>query len=146
GRIPGGSSAGAGVSVADGMVALAIGSDTAGSCRIPAAYNGVVGWKPTAARVPTAGAFPLSASFDSVGPLAHSVACAAAADAIMAGKSPAPLPYRDAGSLRLGLIADMVLDNLETEVAEAFDKACRRLTAAGARLADMHFPELAEIN
>lgn len=86
GRIPGGSSSGAAVAIADQMCALSIGTDTGGSCRIPAAYAGIVGFKPSAQRVPTQGAFPLSSSFDSVGPLANSVACCAAADAIMAGE------------------------------------------------------------
>ena len=68
-RIPGGSSSGAAVSISDGMALGALGTDTGGSCRIPAAFCGIVGFKPTASRVPTQGAFPLSASLDSVGPL-----------------------------------------------------------------------------
>src|SRR5947209_7127231 len=74
-RIPGGSSSGAAVSVSDGMAIGAIGTDTGGSCRIPAALCGVVGFKPTAARVPKQGAFPLSITLDSIGPVAASVAC-----------------------------------------------------------------------
>src|SRR5262245_29174130 len=80
GRIPGGSSSGAAVSITDGMALGALGTDTGGSCRIPAALCGIVGFKPTAHRVPTAGAFPLSTSLDSVGPLAATVACCAALD------------------------------------------------------------------
>src|SRR5690606_36272351 len=92
GRIPGGSSSGAAVSVAEGMCALGGGTDTGGACRIPASYNGVVGYKPSVGRVPTEGAFPLSWTLDSVGPLANSVACCAIGDAIMAGAAPeAPL-------------------------------------------------------
>src|SRR6201993_1929278 len=72
GHVPGGSSSGAAVSIADGMAFGALGTDTGGSCRIPAALCGVVGFKPTAHRVPTAGAFPLSTSLDSIGPLAAS--------------------------------------------------------------------------
>ena len=86
GRIPGGSSAGAGVSVADGMAIAALGTDTGGSCRIPAAFCGVVGYKPTARRVPIDGVLPLSPSLDSIGPLAPSVACAATIDAILAAE------------------------------------------------------------
>ncbi len=78
GRIPGGSSSGAAVSVTDGMAFAALGTDTGGSCRIPAALCGIVGFKPTAHRVPTAGAFPLSTSLDSIGPLAATVVCCAA--------------------------------------------------------------------
>jgi aspartyl-tRNA(Asn)/glutamyl-tRNA(Gln) amidotransferase subunit A len=84
GRIPGGSSSGAAVSVADDMVSLAIGTDTGGSCRIPASYCGIVGYKPSHSRVPLKGAYPLSFSFDSIGPLANSVRCCAAADATAA--------------------------------------------------------------
>ncbi|RUZ67225.1 amidase family protein, partial [Mesorhizobium sp. M7A.F.Ca.US.007.01.1.1] len=90
-RIPGGSSSGAGVSVGEGTSEISIGSDTGGSIRIPASLNGVVGFKPTARRVPLAGAFPLSATLDSIGPLARTVAQCAAADAVMAGEVPAAL-------------------------------------------------------
>src|SRR5216683_7204062 len=79
-RIPGGSSSGAAVSISDGMALGAIGTDTGGSCRIPAAFCGIVGFKPTAHRVPTAGAFPLSTSLDSIGPLAATVECCATLD------------------------------------------------------------------
>ena len=88
-RIPGGSSSGAAVSVTDGMAMGALGTDTGGSCRIPAALCGIVGFKPTARRVPTQGAFPLSPSLDSIGPLAPTVACCAILDAVLAG---APVP------------------------------------------------------
>lgn len=145
GRIPGGSSSGAAVSVADGMCALGIGTDTGGSCRIPASYNGIVGYKPSVGRVPTTGAFPLSWTLDSVGPLANSVACCAIADAIMAGEAvelPSPRP---ASSLRLGLPRHLVLDDLGLEVATAFDKALATLSRAGARIIDVDFPELSDL-
>ena len=145
GRIPGGSSSGSAVAVADGMCALGIGSDTGGSCRIPAAYNGITGFKPTASRVPTTGAFPLSASFDSVGPMANSVACCAIADAIMAGEPVEPLAAREPGSLRLAVLRDYVLDGLEDAVAKAFKRALSRLSAAGASLADLAFAELRDL-
>ena len=77
GHVPGGSSSGAAVSVLDGMAHGALGTDTGGSCRIPAAYNGIVGYKPTQRRVPLDGSVPLSFSLDSIGPLARSVACCA---------------------------------------------------------------------
>src|SRR5665213_3342171 len=92
GRVPGGSSSGAAVSVTDGMALAALGTDTGGSCRIPAALCGLVGFKPTARRIPLAGAFPLSTSLDSIGPIASSVQCCATLDAIMAGGEPAILP------------------------------------------------------
>jgi aspartyl-tRNA(Asn)/glutamyl-tRNA(Gln) amidotransferase subunit A len=99
-RVPGGSSSGAAVAVADGMCEIAIGTDTGGSTRVPAALCGVVGYKPTKSRVPTEGAFPLSYTLDSVGPIAKTVASCAAADAVMAGDDPWTLesaPYRDCG-------------------------------------------------
>ena len=145
GRIPGGSSAGAAVSVADAMCALAIGSDTGGSCRIPASYNGIVGYKPSSGRVPTAGAYPLSARLDSVGPLATSAACCATADAIMAGDWDGVIATRESGALRLGVLKDYVLDGLEDAVAKAFDRSLAKLQRAGARLSDVRFPELGDL-
>jgi aspartyl-tRNA(Asn)/glutamyl-tRNA(Gln) amidotransferase subunit A len=102
-RIPGGSSSGAAVSVADGQAVVAIGSDTGGSVRIPAALCGLVGFKPTQQRVPRDGALPLSTTLDSVGPLGNSVACCAITDAVMAGEAPlVPAPAEAAG-LRLAV-------------------------------------------
>jgi aspartyl-tRNA(Asn)/glutamyl-tRNA(Gln) amidotransferase subunit A len=144
-RIPGGSSSGAGVSVADGMALGAIGTDTGGSVRIPAAFNGVVGFKPTARRVPTAGAFPLSTTLDSVGPLAPSVACCALVDAVMAGEEPVPLAERPLAGLRLALPQRYVLDGLDAAVAAAYSGALSRLSAAGARLVELPLGELEEI-
>ena len=92
--MPGGSSSGAAVAVGDGMCEIAIGSDTGGSVRIPAALCGIVGFKPSRQRVPTEGAFPLSTTLDSIGPLANSVADCAKADAVMAGEEFAPLEPR----------------------------------------------------
>ena len=89
GRIPGGSSSGAAVGTADGMFAAGLGTDTGGSCRIPAALCGIVGFKPTAERVSRDGAVPLSTTLDSVGPLARSVECCAILDAILTGGAPA---------------------------------------------------------
>src|SRR6266404_4067777 len=84
GRIPGGSSSGAAVSVTDSMAFGAVGTDTGGSCRIPAALCGLVSFKPTAKRIPLGGVLPLSSSLDSIGPLAASVVCCAALDAVLA--------------------------------------------------------------
>ena len=125
GRIPGGSSSGAAVSVADGMAGAALGTDTGGSCRIPAALCGIVGFKPSRQRVPTAGAFPLSTTLDSIGPLANSVAdCAKAfvvmADAVMAGEDFAPLEPLPLAGLRFGIAQGFPLENLEETVAAAF--------------------------
>ena len=145
GRIPGGSSSGAAVAIADGICGLGIGTDTGGSCRIPASYCGITGYKPSAGRVPTAGAFPLSSSFDSVGPLANSVACCATADAIMAGEGDRVIGTREAGGLGLAVLRDYVLDGLEVPVAAAFERALAGLTRAGVTLADMAFAELGDL-
>ncbi|RMX15738.1 amidase [Vandammella animalimorsus] len=146
GRIPGGSSSGAAVSVTDGMAALAIGSDTGGSVRIPSALCGLTGFKPTQRRVPTAGALPLSTSLDSIGPLAASVHCCALADAVLAGADaqalPAPLPLAGA---RLAVPAQVALDDLDETVAAAFERALACLREAGARIHSLPVPEFAEL-
>ncbi|RDK08318.1 amidase [Cupriavidus lacunae] len=138
GRIPGGSSSGAAVSVTDGMALAAIGSDTGGSCRIPAALCGIVGFKPTARRVPLQGTVPLSPSYDSVGCLANTAACCAAIDAVMAGEAPPTGPAPLAG-LRLAVPTGLVLEGMSDEVAEVFSRTLRRLSAAGALLQDVSF-------
>ena len=145
GRIPGGSSSGTAVAVADGMAVAGLGTDTGGSCRIPAAFCGVVGYKPTARRVPIAGVLPLAPSLDSVGPLAPSVACCAAIDAVLAGEAPVvPTPAPLAG-LRLAVPENLVLDGLDAAVATAFAHALSVLERAGARLVPTRFPAFDEI-
>src|SRR4051795_13079472 len=103
GHVPGGSSSGAAVSVADGMAHAALGTDTGGSCRIPAAYNGIVGFKPTQCRVPLDGAVPLSPTLDSVGPLAGSVACCAVLDAMLADETVVSVQPRPIKGMRLAV-------------------------------------------
>jgi aspartyl-tRNA(Asn)/glutamyl-tRNA(Gln) amidotransferase subunit A len=146
GRLPGGSSSGAAVATADGMGFAGLGSDTGGSCRIPAALCGIVGWKPTAQRVPLAGALPLSSTLDSLGPLARSVACCAVLDSLMAGEDPADaaagLPVR---GLRLAVLEGYVAEGWDSHVAAAFDRALSRLSAAGALVERLRVPELADI-
>src|SRR5208282_5553394 len=119
GRVPGGSSAGAAVAVADGMCEIAIGSDTGGSVRIPAALCGIVGFKPSRQRIPTEGAFPLSFTLDSIGPLGRSVADCAKADAVMAGEDFAPLEPVPLADLRFGLAEGLPLEGLDQTVAAA---------------------------
>jgi aspartyl-tRNA(Asn)/glutamyl-tRNA(Gln) amidotransferase subunit A len=131
-RIPGGSSSGAAVSIADGMAFGAIGTDTGGSCRIPAALCGITGFKPTARRVPRAGALPLSATLDSVGPLAPTAACCAALDAIMAGEPDRALPTIHIAGLRLWLPTNLAFANLDGPTEDSLDRAVRRLDEAGA--------------
>lgn len=134
GRIPGGSSSGAGVAVAAGLVPAAIGTDTGGSCRIPAAMCGIVGYKPTARRVPITGVLPLSTSLDSIGPLANSVACIAALDAIFAGETPPDLAPTPLAGLRLAAPENFFLDGADREVLTAYEAALSRLSAAGAHV------------
>jgi aspartyl-tRNA(Asn)/glutamyl-tRNA(Gln) amidotransferase subunit A len=143
-RVPGGSSAGAPVSVADGQAVVAIGTDTGGSVRIPAALCGVVGLKPTAKRISRDGAIPLSTTLDSIGPLANSVACCAIADAVMAGEEPTAPDLAPVAGLRLGVPQSFVLDELDRDVAIAFADACAALSRAGARVVDLRLDEFAE--
>ncbi|HZF77344.1 MAG TPA: amidase [Acetobacteraceae bacterium] len=146
GRLPGGSSSGAGVATADGMGFAGLGSDTGGSCRIPAALCGIVGWKPTAARVPLTGTVPLSFSLDSLGPLARSVACCAVVDHLMAGGEGAPdLPALPVAGLRLAVLDGFVAEGWDAVVAATFERALSRLSAAGARIERLTVPELADI-
>jgi aspartyl-tRNA(Asn)/glutamyl-tRNA(Gln) amidotransferase subunit A len=146
GRIPGGSSSGAAVSVTDGMALGALGTDTGGSCRIPAALCGIVGFKPTAHRVPTQGVFPLSTSLDSVGPLAASVSCCAVLDAVLAGENSFELPVFPLEGLRVAVPQTMVLEGLEPAVAQAFDRTLATIGKAGARISDIPLRELAELS
>ena len=148
-RVPGGSSAGAPVSVADGMCDIAIGSDTGGSVRIPAALCGLVGFKPSRQRVPTDGAFPLSYTLDSIGPIAHSVTDCAKADAVMAGEEFSPPAPAALTGLRFGIAEGLPLDRLDEAVSAAFAAAVKRLDAAGVRVSRETLPQfdgMAEVN
>ena len=144
-RIPGGSSSGAAVSVTEGMALGALGTDTGGSCRIPAALCGIVGYKPTAYRVPTQGAFPLSTSLDSIGPLAATVQCCAVLDAVLAGEPVTELADFPLAGLRMAVPQTMVLDNVEPAVARAFDAALAVLRRSGALIVDIPLRELNEL-
>jgi aspartyl-tRNA(Asn)/glutamyl-tRNA(Gln) amidotransferase subunit A len=141
-RIPGGSSSGAGVSVAERTSDISIGSDTGGSVRIPAALNGVVGFKPTARRVPLDGAFPLSPSLDSIGPLARTVQECAFADAIMAGEEPRPLVPRPLAGLRFGVPRGRLFTETEPLVMEAFEASLQRLSRSEVRIVDHSIEDL----
>jgi aspartyl-tRNA(Asn)/glutamyl-tRNA(Gln) amidotransferase subunit A len=141
-RVPGGSSAGAPVAVADGICDIAIGTDTGGSVRIPAALCGLVGFKPSRQRVPTEGAFPLSKTLDSVGPIGRNVADCAKADAIMAGEEFAPLEPIALDGLRFGLPEGLLLERLDDIVAPAFKTAVARLDGGGVRVSHETLPLL----
>jgi aspartyl-tRNA(Asn)/glutamyl-tRNA(Gln) amidotransferase subunit A len=135
-RIPGGSTAGGAVAVADGMCEIAIGSDTGGSTRAPASFCGVVGFKPSKSRVPTEGAFPLSYTLDSIGPLARTVAQCAIADAVMAAEEFRDVELAPLADLRLGLPQGLLLRDLDETVSARFSTATAALGKAGARLSD----------
>jgi aspartyl-tRNA(Asn)/glutamyl-tRNA(Gln) amidotransferase subunit A len=139
-RVPGGSSSGAAVAVADGFCDIAIGSDTGGSVRIPASFCGVTGFKPSRQRVPTEGAFPLSYTLDSIGPLARSVAACANADAVLAGEAAWTLDAAPLGGLRLGVAQGLPLENLDDTVGRRFPEALDRLERNGARLSYEKLP------
>ncbi|HWT62923.1 MAG TPA: amidase [Ochrobactrum sp.] len=141
-RVPGGSSSGAAVSAAEGTSEIAIGSDTGGSIRIPAALNGLVGFKPTARRIPLEGAFPLTPALDSIGPLAKTVADCIFTDAVMAGEA-AILPEAASFSeLTIGLPKGLLLSELGSEVAAAFDSAISALVAAGVQFVELELDDL----
>ncbi|MCG6875794.1 MAG: amidase [Betaproteobacteria bacterium] len=140
GRVPGGSSSGAGVAVADGMCVMGLGSDTRGSVRIPAALNGIAGFKPTARRVPREGAFPLSFLLDSVGPLAQSIACCAAYDAVIANEPAVPLAALPVKGLRLMLPRSSALEDLDAQVGKTFELALSQLGSAGAIITEVAMP------
>ena len=145
GRIPGGSSSGAALSVAEGICALGISTDTGGSCRIPAAFNGIVGYKPSANAVSREGAYPLSHSFDSIGSMANSTACCASAHAIMAGIEDVALRQVSLRGKRFAVINTYLMDGLEQAVAKDFDLALHRLSRAGAEIVELKFAALHEL-
>ncbi|MDQ0318172.1 aspartyl-tRNA(Asn)/glutamyl-tRNA(Gln) amidotransferase subunit A [Pararhizobium capsulatum DSM 1112] len=142
--IPGGSSSGAAVSAAEGTCDIAIGSDTGGSVRIPAALNGIVGFKPTARRVPLVGAFPLAPSLDSIGPLAGTVADCALADAIMAGEVPSPLQTVPLSELKVGIPRGRLFQDTQTDILAAFDQVVGRLRKADCEIVDVMIDDLLE--
>jgi len=149
GHVPGGSSSGAAVSIVDGMAHGALGTDTGGSCRIPAAYNGIVGFKPTQRRVPLDGGVLLSFSLDSFGPIARTVGCCAVLDAVLADEPVVPLQPRPIKGMRLAVPTTTALDELEDAVARTFDRALETLSRHGAlieRIAVPEFHDVAQMN
>src|SRR5690242_4648415 len=145
GHVPGGSSSGAAVSVADGMAYGALGTDTGGSCRIPAAYNGIVGFKPTQRRVPREGGVPLSFTLDSFGPLARTVSCCAVLDAVLADEPVQRLHPRPIAGMRLAVPTNVALDELDDEVARAFERGLENLSNQGASIERIEVPEFLDV-
>ena len=145
GHVPGGSSSGAAVSVVDRMAHGALGTDTGGSCRIPAAYNGIVGFKPTQRRVPLDGGVPLSFTLDSFGPLARSVGCCAVLDAVLADEPTVPPQPRPIKGMRLAVPTTVALDELDDEVARTFERVLERLSRQGALIERIAVPEFLDV-
>lgn len=144
-RIAGGSSSGAAASVADHMAVGAIGTDTGGSVRIPAAFCALVGYKPTASRIDMTGTLPLSLSLDSIGPLANSVtSCMWLAD-VMA-QAPLPAVAKPLSQTRFCVPQSLVFDEVEPIVRERFDVACEALREAGAKITPIDLPQLLELS
>lgn len=143
-RIPGGSSSGAAVSVALGLCVAALGSDTGGSIRIPAALCGLVGFKSTQSRVPRHGAMELSRTLDTVCAMTRSVEDCLVVDGVLSG-APLAVRRRPVQGLRLAVPQTVVLDGLEPAVARAFERTLSRLSAAGAQIVNLPLTELAEI-
>jgi len=135
-RVPGGSTSGGAVAVADAMCDIAIGTDTGGSTRIPAALCGIVGFKPSKRRIPTEGAFPLSYTLDSVGPMARTVADCARADAVMAGEAEPAAETMQLAGLRLGVAMGLPLKDVDATVSSRFATALTGLDKAGVRLSE----------
>ena len=143
-RIPGGSSSGAAVSVASGAAFIGLGSDTGGSIRIPAALNGIVGFKSTARLVPAQGALPLSTTLDTVCAMTRSVRDAVTAHEILAARR-VPAGTAPLSAYRLAVCRNLFQDGLDPVVARAFERTLGRLGAAGARIEDIDLPPLADL-
>jgi aspartyl-tRNA(Asn)/glutamyl-tRNA(Gln) amidotransferase subunit A len=144
-RLPGGSSSGAGVAVAAGLVPVAIGTDTGGSVRIPAAFNGVVGYKASRGRYSMRGVYPLAKSLDSLGPLTRTVQDAVWVDAAMRGRAAADLARKPLAGLSLVVPETVFFDGIEEGVAAAFEQAVERLSRAGASVRRQAFPIFSQL-
>lgn len=139
-RIPGGSSSGSAAAVAAGLVPVAIGTDTGGSVRIPAALTGIVGYKATRGRYAMDGVFPLAKSLDSLGPLCHTVQDAVWVDAAMRGATAPAVRRRELRGIEVLVPKNVVFDGAEMGVVDAFEAAIERLVAAGVSVARVDIP------
>ncbi|OAN77152.1 amidase [Sulfitobacter sp. EhC04] len=142
--VSGGSSSGAAASVAFGLAAAAIGSDTGGSVRVPAAWNDLVGLKTTSGRLSLEGVVPLALKFDTIGPLCRSVEDASLLLAAMAGEKSADLRHSDLEGRRFAVLRTTAMDDLRETPAAAFEATIARLTEAGAQITEIDIPEVAE--
>ena len=144
-RSPGGSSSASGVVVSAGIVPIAMGSDTGGSVRIPASFNGVVGYKTSAGRYPMEGVFPLAQSLDTIGPLAHTVADCALFDAVLRVRESPEALAADPATLNFVIPDGVLFKDLAPAVATNFDATVARLEDAGARVRRIALPQLQDI-
>ncbi|MBB4931112.1 aspartyl-tRNA(Asn)/glutamyl-tRNA(Gln) amidotransferase subunit A [Lipingzhangella halophila] len=132
--IPGGSSSGSAVAVATGVVPCAIGTDTSGSVRVPAAFCGLVGFRPTTSRFDQTGVYPLAPTLDSVGPLTRTVSDAVALDAVLRGRNPDPVRPPEPAELDVLVPTGLLTEELDDEVRRQFEAALERLERGGARI------------
>lgn len=144
--LAGGSSGGTAVAVALGLVDAGIGTDTGGSVRIPAALNGIVGFRPSTGRYPTEGMTLISSTRDTAGPITNDVATAALLDSIMAGEASAPLPAVALGSVRLGVPRGYFYEGLSNHVAVTMDSTLAALETAGVTLIEADIDDIAALN
>jgi aspartyl-tRNA(Asn)/glutamyl-tRNA(Gln) amidotransferase subunit A len=144
-RAPGGSSSGSGVVVAAGLAPLAIGTDTGGSVRIPASFNGVVGYKASTGRFPMEGVFPLSRTLDTPGPLAKTVEDCVLADAALRGAVAPEARRGRIEDLHILVPQTLVFDECQSAVVANFEAAIERLARAGARIERRRLPQLAAV-
>ena len=141
-RIPGGSSSGSAVATSAALIGMGLGTDTGGSIRIPACFTGIVGHKTSVGQWPNDGVFSLSHTLDSIGPLCRTVDDAALMHRLMTSEQ-----VQKRGSvqgLRLGIVEDLFMDDLDPKVAKDFENACQLLERAGAHLIRLRFPEVHE--
>jgi aspartyl-tRNA(Asn)/glutamyl-tRNA(Gln) amidotransferase subunit A len=143
-HVPGGSSSGAAVSVATGAAFIGLGSDTGGSIRIPAALNGLVGFKNTARLVPTSGALPLSTTLDTVCALTRTVRDTVLAHEILSNRT-VPSAHRPLAGFRLAVVNTLMQDQMDAQVGRAFERSLATLRSAGAQITDIDLPELLEL-
>jgi aspartyl-tRNA(Asn)/glutamyl-tRNA(Gln) amidotransferase subunit A len=144
-RAPGGSSSGSAVAVSSGIVPLGMGTDTGGSIRIPAAFQGLVGYRPSSQRLNKSGVYPLSRTLDDIGPIARTVEDCALVDALLRGQKPSPVVPLPPRALRMLVPNNLVFDDAEPEVLECFSALLQRLKKAGVNIEQREMPVLDEL-
>jgi aspartyl-tRNA(Asn)/glutamyl-tRNA(Gln) amidotransferase subunit A len=139
-RSPGGSSSASGVVVAKGLLPVAIGTDTGGSIRIPASFNGIVGFKTSTGHYPMDGVFPLSRSYDTLGPLAQTVEDCALIDAVLRGQKKVGVKKSEVKGRTFVVPTNVMFDGIEDAVAANFENAASRISKAGGKIKRVAFP------